>query len=318
MGTPVPHLSYSSVSSFMRCSRSWQLHYIEHLPQAPKGSLLAGNVYHKAVAWGYEQALATGLVPVEEEMKDVTASFWDTEVMSKSISDPESGERVGTEAILWDDDMPPGEFKDRVVTMVSSYMTKIAPLYRPLTIEQKYTMQVDGVGVPVIGFSDLTAERSRAVLPASKLQQASIPEGEQSMQETWMLHWLATAGIYSAESGSQCPYTLEQFLKPLIVDHKMRERSASDAMLANDFQSTFYTMMTGHQTTEFHESLNQKKLNFKVKVVHRSEADFGWCRTMVRDVWEQMCSGLYAPNPFSFFCSPEDCSYYAVCRMGMR
>lgn len=235
----------------------------------PSGNLIAGNVYHKGLAWLYSRAMA-GIETDEEERNDTMSSFWDSEIDRQLLTD-ETGISVDVEEIVWGK-YKPENMKKRVMTMVDVYAKKCMPLYRPLSVEQKFTKELSN-GVMLIGWVDLEAEKRSALNPDAT------------------------------------PYSV-------IVDHKWRGKAAADVVLANDFQSTTYTMLTGIPNIEFHEVVNQNMMKMTPRKVYRSPSDCEWCEAMYIEAWQLIQNGIFPPNPQNFLCKPEYCSYYSVCRLG--
>lgn len=107
------------------------------------------------------------------------------------------------------------------------------------------------------------------------------------------------------------------FGRQIIVDHKWREKSFSDKELANDFQSTTYTLLHGCPYTQFHTALNVAKPRIKVEEVQRTKDDITWVKEMIKEAHRQIQTGNFPPSGVSSWaCSIDYCSYYTECRMG--
>jgi len=101
----------------------------------------------------------------------------------------------------------------------------------------------------------------------------------------------------------------------VIIDHKWRAKSHSEKELENDFQSTIYALLTGIYDIEFHAALNQKEPKIKISPIHRTDEDIEWTKQLIKEAWAQIQSGNFPPNPLSWSCSLESCSYFTECRM---
>ena len=67
-------------------------------------------------------------------------------------------ERNGGESeVDWGDDKP-GEMKDKGAALVGVYHQQVSPRIQPTAVETKFSVELPGVPVPVIGFMDLTTE----------------------------------------------------------------------------------------------------------------------------------------------------------------
>ena len=45
----IGHLSYSSIGSYLTCSRAWKYHYIDKLPEPTTPALIFGSAIHDTV-----------------------------------------------------------------------------------------------------------------------------------------------------------------------------------------------------------------------------------------------------------------------------
>jgi len=107
------------------------------------------------------------------------------------------------------------------------------------------------------------------------------------------------------------------FGRKVILDHKWKEKSFSEKDLNNDFQSTFYTILSGIQYTQFHTALNQVNPRIKVDEVQRTAEDIGWVKELIKESNRQIQAGNFPRNGImNWVCSIEYCAYYAECRMG--
>jgi len=245
----------------------------------PSGNLIAGNVYHKGLAWLYSRAMQ-GIDVSEEERRDVANSFWDAEISSQLLRDRESGIAVDIEKIVWGE-RKPDDVKKRVLAMLDIYAQNFMPLYNPVAVEQKYTKRLSN-GVTLIGYIDVEATRRASWASSLKIQ-----------------------GDPAKFDGTR-----------VIIDHKWRDRTAASTALENDFQSTTYTMLTGIPNVEFHEATSRSNLKITPRIIYRSQEDCEWCETMYIEVWELIQHGTFPPNPQNFLCKPDYCPYYSVCRLG--
>lgn len=107
------------------------------------------------------------------------------------------------------------------------------------------------------------------------------------------------------------------FRRRIIIDHKWRKKSFSDDDLNNDFQSTFYTILSGIPYTQFHTALDQTHIRVKIDEVQRVEDDIAWVKQLIKEAHQQIQAGSFPPNGIStWVCSIDYCSYYTECRMG--
>jgi len=138
------HLSYSSISTYQLCPRSWKYRYIDkpRVPTSP--ALVFGSAFHDAI----ERAMIEGEPP---------AKLW-AESWEDQLSD-------GRNAVIdWGDKSEP-EMRELGARMfaaseVAAQVATIKPLViggEPV-IEKRVEMRVPGVPVPIIGYIDVITE----------------------------------------------------------------------------------------------------------------------------------------------------------------
>lgn len=150
------HLSYSSISALLRCPRSWKYRYIDKLPSAMTANLLVGNVYHKTIAYAYNQKMA-GAIPGQEEIAEMFSTFWEQQVKAKYVYDGSSEPKLEATYIDWNG-WEPNVLHKRGQTMSKLYVSKMLPKYDPVAVEQKFKKNIEGVPLPIVGYIDVLTE----------------------------------------------------------------------------------------------------------------------------------------------------------------
>jgi len=101
----------------------------------------------------------------------------------------------------------------------------------------------------------------------------------------------------------------------LVIDHKVRQRSMSFDEAGKHLQPSAYALLLGREIEmQFHIALKHS-LMLEVRSTRRGKNEIEWFKELVRDIWRQIKSGVFPPNPHSNICSPKYCSYWYVCRM---
>jgi hypothetical protein len=137
------HLSASSLKTYMRCRESWRRKYICKEREASAHYFVWGGAHNFAlVETNYAQKITTG---VDLPLKDVQEAFVAGVEQETAQADGEVDWREWT----------PGKIKDSGVKLVSAYHTKVSPTVQPLAVEEKFTVEVPGVPVPLIGYIDV-------------------------------------------------------------------------------------------------------------------------------------------------------------------
>lgn len=76
MNTPVTHLSWSSMSTYMQCSLKWKFHYVdEKEPEFTASALLFGQAVHEALG-AFLQSRLSGDPLSASNMVDVYRQYW--------------------------------------------------------------------------------------------------------------------------------------------------------------------------------------------------------------------------------------------------
>jgi hypothetical protein len=142
---PMPdHISASQLSMFQRCPEQWRRRYLLGQKERPGGALVWGSADHYAHEQNFTQKITSG---VDIPRSDVELAF--VEGFDRAIE-----RNGGAGEIVWDD--KPGSMKDQGVALVGAYHDRVSPHVQPVTVEEKFKLQIPGVPVPVIGYVDVT------------------------------------------------------------------------------------------------------------------------------------------------------------------
>jgi len=154
------HLSYSSIGRYLRCPRSWKYHYIDKKPSPMNPSLFTGSFYHDMIAYLYTQIMNGVINAHQMDLKPVMASFW-------KAKKPEE--------VDWGKE-DQAELRRSVAQAVEKYRANIMPKYKPLAVEKKMTMNVEGV--QILAYIDLRAVRNdgKELVADHKWRKKSVPD----------------------------------------------------------------------------------------------------------------------------------------------
>jgi len=143
------HLSASQANQFLRCAEQYRQRAVLGRKERPAGALVWGSADHYAHEQNFAQKIRSGEDIGEGDVKLAFAEGFDQAV-----------ERNGGESeVDWGDDKP-GEMKDRGATLVGVYHQQVSPRIQPTAVETKFSVELPGVPVPVIGYVDLTTEQT--------------------------------------------------------------------------------------------------------------------------------------------------------------
>lgn len=142
----IEHLSYSSISTWLMCPRSWRFRYVDKVEMAKSPALVFGSVFHNAIEEYIREK------PIIPHKVDILLAHW-------KLSWEAQLEQNSN--VSWD--KTPYEYENLGVTMLSNPETvaiidNIVPLVGEdglSVIEKKVELRVPGVPVPVIGYIDV-------------------------------------------------------------------------------------------------------------------------------------------------------------------
>lgn len=131
------HLSYSSISLFLSCARSFKFKYIDQLPTYSTPELVLGTAVHNAV-----EAYLLG----EGDLLSVYPTAW------------EKAQERDKDRIFWGTDTPEQTYNEgmRLISSpaISTGISSLVNGDKP-KIETKVELKVPGVPVPIIGYIDV-------------------------------------------------------------------------------------------------------------------------------------------------------------------
>lgn len=134
------HLSYSSVSLYLECSRKWAYKYLEHVPSAGSPALAFGSALHGTV----QKFMIERHAGNELDLTDTWTEQW-AAAIEKDID--------------WGDSIPQQVANDgvRLVSAVRATLDQITPAVDAAgpVVERKIEVKVPGVPIPIIGYLDL-------------------------------------------------------------------------------------------------------------------------------------------------------------------
>lgn len=132
----VPHLSASSISTFLRCPRRWWFKYVAKLPEPSDMGLVAGSSFHDVAEHVMNLRLQGFDLPSGPEAEDLARGYVDERSAKAGLAD---------EDIII--------ASDRSARQSRAWVEKVAPDMNPVSVEDKFDTIIEGVRV--IGRFDL-------------------------------------------------------------------------------------------------------------------------------------------------------------------
>lgn len=138
------HLSATRLSMFQRCPEQYRRRYILGQKERPGAAMVWGSADHYAHEQNFTQKITSG-----EDISDADVQLAFAEGFDQAV------ERGGGEAeVEWGFDKP-GALKDAGAKLVSVYHAQVSPRIQPTAVEEKFSVALPGVPVPVIGYVDV-------------------------------------------------------------------------------------------------------------------------------------------------------------------
>lgn len=154
---PVKTLSPSSINQFQRCPEAWRRKYVHG--EWPKGdasaSSIMGNAVHGSAEQNFRQKTTSGIdfsVPDIEEAYD--ASFENEVEKNGGAGEVNWTMKVGKEKVK----LTPDQARSKARPLAVMYHTDVAKTIQPLGTEEWFTLNLDGIGVPIRGKIDIISQ----------------------------------------------------------------------------------------------------------------------------------------------------------------
>lgn len=146
----ITHLSYSSVSRYLMCARSWRYHYQERLERPTAAALAFGSAFHETVE-SYLGTRALGGELKDGGLTNLWLDTWRAQIEQEGEID-------------WGGDSQEALSNTGLRILGNSVIkTELDGIKVKLddgepVIEKKVELNIPGVPIPVIGYIDLIAE----------------------------------------------------------------------------------------------------------------------------------------------------------------
>ena len=146
----IDHLSPTQISMFLRCQKQYEFRYIRGIKIPPSGAMVLGFAYHEGLAERFKYVLANYTQPHPLLAIDTFDTSFERIKSEHLVLDDE--EALPFDEIEWETE--PGALKDIGVKLLTIYEDKIAPTILPVSVEEKETLDIDGI--PLVTITDLT------------------------------------------------------------------------------------------------------------------------------------------------------------------
>jgi len=127
------YLSFSQVSMFLRCGKSYEFRYLENKKIPPGIAMIKGSSVHGGIEFNSIQKIQSRIDLPKSDIVDAAVTAFNTQITEEiQLSDDERG--IGKKEII-------GRAKDSVVTISELYVDSVAPTIQPIEVEK--TIMID-------------------------------------------------------------------------------------------------------------------------------------------------------------------------------
>jgi CRISPR/Cas system-associated exonuclease Cas4 (RecB family) len=122
-----PGLSFTQLSTFLRCPRQYDYRYRQRLPLVTTGTLLQGRIYHSVAERNYRQKVQSSVDLPEDELTGQCAEWFDEAVRIEEVDF---------------ENQDPATLKEQAVELVRLYTREIATAVRPALVEKPFRLSL--------------------------------------------------------------------------------------------------------------------------------------------------------------------------------
>lgn len=210
----IDHLSYSSMSAYMRCPRQFHYSRIGKLPCPTSHYLFTGSTAHKTLDDYFKAKMAGQPISPEQAVKNFERDFDNRVVL-----------RGSSEGVDWKNQDEP-YIRDLISLIIRNYLdSSIAQQLNP--IQSEFTFDRVLNGIPITGRVDLIDDLGRVVDFKFTKKAKSQRDADKDLQPTF----------YAAGFGGPIEFVYHFILKKLsldIVEIKTQRTQADIDYLANE------------------------------------------------------------------------------------
>lgn len=161
------------------CPEQFRRVYVLGERQRPGAALVWGSADHYAHEQNFTQKITSGEDISKDDVQLAFAEGFDQEIEVKG----------GESEIEWGSDKP-ADLKDRGVVLVGAYHQQVSPSVQPVAVERKFSVNIPGVPVPIVGRIDVQT-KDRVIEGKTAATKKTKPEP----------HWLLQGEMYQMETG---------------------------------------------------------------------------------------------------------------------
>lgn len=189
----IDHLSYSSISTYCLCPRSWKFHYIDQIKTPTAPVLVFGSALHNTVEAYLASRSAFGHPFI---MSELWSTNWAAQLERESNiawdTTPETYFNQGLQ-MLTDPEIV--ETIQRLNPMVAAWPPNETGQEQTVWIEKQVNLQVPGVPVPITGYIDLITADGVPCDFKSSARSWNLDKAQEELQPLFYLAALNQLGL---------------------------------------------------------------------------------------------------------------------------
>jgi putative RecB family exonuclease len=125
-----PHVSFSAVSSYLKCPRSYEMRYVRRAPAETRpGSLVFGSAIHEALATFYDALREGKAAPGPEAMGDAFRASWARQL-------------AGDVPVLFDEKDTAASMAEAGVRLLACFCEQAPPPHEVLQVEAPFAIEI--------------------------------------------------------------------------------------------------------------------------------------------------------------------------------
>lgn len=124
-----PHISYSQLSMYLRCSKQYYYAYILKLKRRPNLPMAVGSGGHEALEWNGRYKIRTGVDSPTPDLLDMASTFIDEHTSELEPEDLKGEDK--------------GQAKDRAIASIAIYRARDAEAINPAGVEVEFNLDIN-------------------------------------------------------------------------------------------------------------------------------------------------------------------------------
>lgn len=253
---PVPHLSHSSIRTYLRCPEKWRRRYIDLEYEPSNANLVIGKCVGAGISGGY-------IEKINQEPEYGEAML---DIASDTFEDVTKNEEID-----WQEDAPEAA-KDSIIRCVGRYYEDVATRFTPATVEEGFEIGFPEADWIVKGFIDITGEA--AGVSADLHDVKTVSKADNTLDSD------VQATLYVAS------YYVRDESLPIFAWHQIKKPTARNAPEVR----LLTTSRTATQVTNYLERIAQvaREIDWRVQTGNWQGAVPGtwWCSQKFCGYWD--------------------------------